>query len=161
MHDKIFLGPVTTCHFALIQLMWPHHWSRCLPLQEWWAAFNWYIGQMIDKTPDQMNNCRLDNPCALVDQVERSNLQTTSSGKVKCSGQRSSSYGSDNLRAKIVLPSCRQYKPGDFLTCKWLNWVEMIHEDDDDESRVHIGALRSGRSSPGDGNDTDNGEGEE
>jgi len=72
------------------------------------------MGQMFDKTRDQMNNWRWDNPHAFGDQVDHSNPQTTSLGKVKRTGESFSWYGSDGLRAKIEPPSCRQYKLGDF-----------------------------------------------
>jgi hypothetical protein len=55
-YDLIFLDPVTTCHFSQFQLMWPHSRSRSLPFREWWAAVRSYMGQMFDKTRDQMNN---------------------------------------------------------------------------------------------------------
>jgi hypothetical protein len=89
--------------------------SRSSPFREWWAAFRSYMGQMFDKTRDQMNNWRWDNPRAIGDEVDRSNPQTTSSGKVKHTSERFSWYGSHDLRAKIEPPSCRQYKPGDCL----------------------------------------------
>jgi hypothetical protein len=116
---------------------------------------------MFDKTRDQMNNWRWDNPRVFGDQVDRSNPQTTSSGKVKRTGKDFSWYGSDDLRAKIEPPSCRQYKPGDFLAVKRLNWDEIIDEDDDDENWADPGGLSSGRSHPGDGNDNDDSQGEE
>jgi len=59
------------------------------------------MGQMFDKTRDYMNNWRWDNPNAFRDQVDRSNPQTTSSGKVKRTGERFSWYGSDDPRTKI------------------------------------------------------------
>jgi len=160
-YDIIFLDPVTTRHFSQFQLMWLHRRSRSLPFREWWAAFRSYMGKMFDKTRDQMNKCRWDNPHAFGDQVDRSNPRTTSSGKVERTGERFSWYGSDDLRAKIELPSCRQYKPGDFLAVRPLNWDEIIDEDDDDENWADPGAPTGGRSRPGDGNDNDNGEGEE
>jgi hypothetical protein len=43
------------------------------PLREWWAIFRSYMGQMFDKTRDQMNNWIWDNPGAFGDQVDRSN----------------------------------------------------------------------------------------
>jgi hypothetical protein len=160
-YDIIFLDPVTTRHFSQFQLMWPHRRSRSSPFREWWAAFRSYMGQMFDKTRDQMNNWRWDNPRAFGDQVDRSNPQTTSSGKVKRTGERFSWYGSDDLRAKIEPPSCRQYKPGDFLAVRPLNWDEIIDEDDDDDNWADPGAPSGGRSRPGDGNDNDDGESEE
>jgi hypothetical protein len=108
LYNIIFLDPVTTRHFSQFQLMWPHRRSRSSPCGEWWAAFRSYMGQMIDKTCDQMNNWRWDNPRAFRDQVDRSNPQTTSSGKVERTCARFSWYSSDDLRAKIEQPSCRQ-----------------------------------------------------
>ena len=119
------------------------------------------MGQMFDKTRDQMNNWRWDNPHAFGDQVDRSNPQTSSSGKVKRTGEGFSWYGSDDPRAKIEPPSCRQYKPGDFLAVRPLNWDEIFDEDDDDENWADPGGPSGGRSRPGDGNDNDDSEGEE
>jgi len=116
---------------------------------------------MFDKTGDQMNNWRWDNPHAFGDQVDRSNPQITSPGNVKRTGERFSWYGSDDLRAKIEPPSCRQYKPGHFLAVRPLNWDEIIDEDDDDDNWADLGAPSGARSGPGDGNDNDNGESEE
>jgi len=160
-YDIIFLDPVTTRHFSQFQLMWPHSRSRSLSFRQWWAAFRAYMGQMFDKTRNRMNNWRWDNPHAFGDQVNRSNPQTTSLGKVTRTDERFSWYCSDDLRAKIEPPSCRQYKPGDFLAVSPLNCDEIIDEDDDDENWADHGAPSGGRSRPGDGNDNDNGEGEE
>jgi hypothetical protein len=160
-YDIIFLDPVMTRHFSQFQLMWPHRRRRSSPFREWWAAFCSYMGQMFDKTRNQMNNWRWDNPHAFGDQVDRSNPQTPSSGKVKRTGDCFSWYGSDDLRANIEPPSCRQNKPGDFLAVRLLNWDEIIDEDDDDENWADPRAPSGGRSSLGDGNDNDNGEGEE
>jgi len=160
-YDIIFLDPVMTRHFSQFQLMWPHGRSRSSPFWEWWAAFRSYTGQMFDKTCNQMNNWRWDNPCAFGDQVDRSNPQTTSLGKVKRPGERFSWYGSDDLRAKIEPPSCWQYEPGDFLAVRPLNWDEIIEEDDDDENWADPRVPSGGRSRPGDDNDNDDGEGEE
>jgi hypothetical protein len=82
-------------------------------------------------------------------------------GKVKCTSERFSWYSSNDLRAKIEPPSCRQYKPGNFLAVRRLNWDEIINKDDGDEHWADPGVLSSGRSCAGDGNDNDNGEGEE
>jgi len=117
--------------------------------------------QMFDKTRDQMNNWRWGNPCAFGDQVDRSNPQTTSFGKVKHTGERFSWYSSDDSRATIEPPSCQQYKPGDFLAIRPLNWDDIINEDDDDENWVDPRALSDGKGRPGDGKDNDDGEGEE
>jgi len=160
-YDIIFLDPVTTRHVSQFQLMWPHRRSRSSPFLEWWAAFRSYMGQMFEKTRDQMNNWRWDNPHAFGDQVNRSNPQTTSLGKVKLTGERFSWYGSDDPRAKIEPPSCRRYKPSSFLAVRPLNWDEIIDKDDDDENWADPGAPSSGRSRPGDDNETDNGEVEE
>jgi len=116
--------------------------------------------QMFDKTRDQMHNWRWDYPCAFGDQVDRSNMQTTSSGNVKCTGKCFSWYGSDDLRAMIEPPSCWQYKSGHFLAIRPLNWNDIIDEDDDDENWADPGAPSDGRSRPGNGNDNDSGEGE-
>jgi len=79
------------------------------------------MGQMFDKTRDQMNIWGWDNPRAFGDQVDRSNLQTTNTGMVKRTGERFSSYGRDVLRANIEPPSCRQYEPGDIQAVLQLN----------------------------------------
>jgi len=160
-YDIIFLDPVTTRHFSQFRLMWPHFRSRSSPFREWWAAFRSYMGQMLDKTRDQMNNWMWDNPRDFGDQVDLSTRHTTSSGKVKRTGERFSWYRSDDLRAKIESPSCRQYKPGDFLAVRPLNWDEIIDKDDDDDNWADRGAPSGGRSRPGDGNDNDDGESEE
>jgi len=87
-YDIIFLDPVMTCHFSQFQLIWPHLRSRSSPFREWSAAFRSYMGQMFDTTRNQMKNWRWDNAHAFRDQVDRSNLQTTSLGKVKHTGER-------------------------------------------------------------------------
>jgi hypothetical protein len=160
-YDIIFLDSVTTCHFSQFQLMRLHCRSWSSLFREWWVAFRSYMGQMFDNTRDQMHNWRWRNPRALGDQVDRSNLQTTSTGKVKLTGERFSRYHSDDLRAKIEPPSCLQYKPGDFLAIEPLNWDEIIDNDDDDDIWAEPRAPRSGTSSPSDGNDNDYSEGEE
>jgi len=108
-----------------------------------------------------MNNWRWDNPCAFGDQVNCSNPQTTSSGKVKHTGEHFSWYGSNNYRAKIEPPRCQQYKPGDFLAVRPLNWDEIIGQDDDEENWADPRVPCSGRSRPSDGNGNDDGEGED
>jgi len=80
-----------------------------------------------------MNNWRWDNPHAFAYHIDRSNPQTTSSGKVEHTGERFSWHCCDDLRAKIEQPSCWQYKPGDFLAVRLLNRDEIIEEDDDDD----------------------------
>jgi len=108
-----------------------------------------------------MNYWRWDKPRAFGDQVNRSNQQTSSLGKVKRTGEHFSWYGSKDLRAKIQPPSCRQYKPGDFLAIRPLNWDDIINEDDDDDNWADPRAPSGGRSHPSDGNDNDDSEGEE
>ena len=119
------------------------------------------MGHMFDKIRDQMNNWRWDNRRAFGDQVDRSNLQTISLGKVKRRCEHFSWYSSDDLRAKIEPPSCRLYKPGEFLTVRPLNWDEILDKDDDDEIWADLGIPSGGRSCPSDGNDNDDDEGEE
>ena len=161
IYDLIFLDPVTTRHFSQFQLMWPHHRSRSSPFREWWAACRLCIGQMFDKTRDQINNWRWENPRVFGDQVDRSNPQATSSQKVKRTGERFSWYCSDDLMAKIEPPSCRQYKPGNFLAVRPLHWEHIIDKDDDDEKWADPGAPSGGRSPHGDAIDNHDGEGEE
>jgi len=133
-YNIIFLDPVTTHNFSKFQLMWPHRRSRSSPFREWWAAFRSYMWQMFDKTRNQLNNWRWDNPHAFGDQLDRSNPQTTSSGKVEHAGEHFSWYGSNDLSAKIEPRSCQRYKPGDFLAVRPLNWDEIIDKDHDDEN---------------------------
>jgi hypothetical protein len=160
-YDIIILHPVTTRHYLQFHLRWPQRRSRSSPFREWWAAFRSYMGQMFDKTHDEMNNWRWDNPCAFGDQVDRSNPETTSSGKVKRTGERFSGYSCDHLRSKIEPRSCRQYKPGDCLALRPINWDEIIDEDDDDDNWEDAGAPTGGRSHRSDGTDIDDREGEE
>jgi hypothetical protein len=115
-------------------------------------------GAKFDKTRDQMNNWRWDNTRDIGDQVDRSNLQTIISGKVNHTSKRVPKYGSDNLRAKIEPPRCRQYKSGDFLACRPQNRDEIIDEGDDDENWADSSVPSGGRSRPGDGNNNDHGE---
>ena len=84
-HDIIILVPITTHHVSQFQLMWLHRSSSSSCFQEWWAAFRSYMGQMFNKTRDQMTIWRWDNPCAFRDRVDSSNPRTTSSREVKCS----------------------------------------------------------------------------
>ena len=116
---------------------------------------------MVVTTRDQMNNWRWDNAHAFADELDRSNPQTTSSGQVKRNGECLCWYGSDDSRAKIELPSCWQYEPGNFLAVRPLNWDEMIEEDDMEENWADPGAPSSGTNRPGIGNDNDDGEGED
>jgi len=159
LFDIIFLDPVTTCHFSQFQLMWLHRRSRSSPFQEWCAAFRAYMRRMFDKTRERMNNWRWDKPRGFGDQPDRSNPLTTSSGKVKRTGECFSWYGRDALRVKIEQPSCRQYTLGDFLAVGPLIWDEIIDENDDDENRADPTALSGGKSLPSNGNDNENGDG--
>ena len=160
-YDRILLDPVTTRHLLQFPLMWPHCRSRSSHFREWWAAFRSYMGQMFDTTHDQMNNWRWDNPRDFGDHVDRSNPQTTSSGKIKRTGERFPCYSSDDHRAKIVPPGCRQYKPGDFLAVRPRNSEDIMDEDDEDANWADAGAPCGGRRCHGNVNDNDNGEGEE
>ncbi|KAF8538640.1 hypothetical protein BDD12DRAFT_805954 [Trichophaea hybrida] len=145
----------------IYNLLWLYRRSRSSPFREWSAAFRSHLGRMFDTTRGQMNNWRGDNPCAFGDQVDGSNLQTTSSGQVKRAGERISWYCSDDLRAMIEPPSCRQYEPGDFLVVRPFHWDEIMDKDDGDENRADPGAPSGGRSRPGDGFDNEDSEGEE
>jgi len=160
-YDIIFLDPVMTGHISQFQVIWPHRTRRVSRFWEWWADFCSYLGQMFDKTCDQMNNWGRDNPCAFGDHVDCSNPQTTSSGKVKSTGEHFSWHGTDHVRVKIEPPRCRQYKPVDFLALRTLDWDEIIDKNDDDENWPDPGAASGRWSQPCDGNDNDNTEGEE
>jgi len=116
---------------------------------------------MFEKTRDQMNHWRWDNPHAFGDQVVRSNPQKTSSGKIKRIREGYSWYGSDDLRVKIQPPSCQQYKQRYFLAVGPLYRDEIINEDDSDENWAYPRVPSGGMSRPGDGNDNDDGKGEE
>jgi hypothetical protein len=91
------------------------------------------MGQTFDKTPDEVNNWMWDNPPAFRDQVDLSNPQRSSLGKGKRTGECFTKYCSDDPRAKIEPPSCRQYNPGDFLAVRPLSRDEIIDEGDDDD----------------------------
>jgi hypothetical protein len=116
---------------------------------------------MFHTTSDQMNNWRWEKPRAFGDQFDLSNPQATSLGKVQRTGVHFCWYGSNNLRAKIELPSCWQYKPGGSLAVTQLNWDGIIDEDDDDDNWADPGALSGGRSLLGDGNGNDDCKSEE
>jgi hypothetical protein len=77
--------------------------------------------QIFDKTRDQQNNWRWNNPRDIGNQVIRSNPQSTRFGMVERTSEHFSSYVIDDLMAIIEPPSCRQYKPGDFLAVRPLN----------------------------------------
>jgi hypothetical protein len=117
--------------------------------------------QMFDKTRDQMNNWRWDNPCGLEDQVDRLNPHTTSLGKVQPTSEHFSWYGTDDLRVMIEAPSRRQYKPGDFSAVRRLNCDEIIDEDEVDDNGVDARGPSGGRSHPCDANDNHDSESEE
>jgi hypothetical protein len=105
IYDIIFLNSDMSGHCSQFQLLWPHGMSSSSPFRECGAAFRLYMAQMFDNTHDQMNNWGCDNPHAFGDLINRSNPQTSSSGKVKCTGERFSWYGSGDLKAKIE-PTC-------------------------------------------------------
>jgi hypothetical protein len=115
---------------------------------------------MYDKAHNQINNWRCDNPHIFGDQVDQSNPQTTSSGKVQRTSQRFSWESCDDLRAIIQPPSCRHYKPGEFLAIQPLKWDEIIDEVNDIENLAVPGTPNGGSSRPGDGTDSDDAEGE-
>jgi hypothetical protein len=71
---------------------------------------------------------------------------------VTLTGERFSWYGSDDLRTKFETPCYRQYKKGDFMAVRPLNWDAIIDMDDDDEGWADSGAPSSGRSRPFDCN---------
>ena len=106
-------------------------------------------------------NWRWDNPRTFGEHVDRCNPQTSSSGKVQRTGEHFSWYGSDDLRAKIELPCCRQYKLGDNLALRPLNWDDIIDENDNDENWADPSAPSRGWRCPSDGNHNGDGEGEE
>ena len=58
IYEIIFLDRVTTRRFSQFHLMWPHSSTRSSPFREWKDALRTYMGQMFDKTRDQMNNWR-------------------------------------------------------------------------------------------------------
>jgi len=116
---------------------------------------------MFDKTRDQTHNWRWDNLLSYGDQDDRSNMRTTNPGNVYRTGKRFLWYGSNDHSANIEPPRCRQYKPGDFMPVRQLNWDEIIHENDDDENCADPGAPHSGSSHAGDDNNNDDGEGDE
>jgi hypothetical protein len=144
-YDIIFLDPDTTRHFSQFQLVWPHRRSRSSPFREWWAAVCLYMGEIFDKTRDQMNNWRWDNPRAFGDQVARTNPQITSTGMVKRTGEHFYWYGSDDLRAKIEPTSCLLYEPGEILAVGPPNWDEIIDQDDEDDNWADPGEPSGGR----------------
>jgi len=82
-------------------------------------------------------------------------------GRVKHTCGRFSWYASDDLRSKIEPPSRQQYKPGDFLAIRPLNWDDIVNEDNDDVNWADSGAPGGGRNHPGGGNENDDSEGEE
>jgi len=108
-----------------------------------------------------MNKWRWDHPRAFEDGVNHSNLQTTNSGKVKRTGENFSWYGSNDVRAKIEPPRCRQYRAGEFLAGTPLNWDKIIDNDDDDDNSANPRARSDGRSRSHNDNGIDDGDGEE
>jgi len=160
-YDIPILDPVATRHFSRLQLMWPHHRSRSSPFWEWWAALQSYMGQMSHITCNQMNNWKYKNPCDFGDQVHQSIPQTTSSENDGRTSECFAWDGSDDPRETIEPPSCRQYKPGQFLAGRPLHWHEIMDKDEDDENRVDPRAPSGGWSRPGDADTKDDSDGEE
>jgi hypothetical protein len=103
------------------------------------------MGQMFDKTQDQMNNWRWDNPPAFGDEVNCSNLQTPSSEKDKHSRGHFSWDDSDDTWATFEQQSYWKFKPVDFLLVEPLNLDDIIDKDDDDEKWADSGVPSSGR----------------
>jgi len=128
----IVLDLVTTRHFSQFQLMWQHHSCWCSPYRKWWVVFSVCIGQLFDKTRNEMNNWRLFNPRAWGDQVGPCILCTTSLVMVQCTGMGFCVYCSNDLRAKIEQPSRLQDKPGNFMPGRPLHEIGIINEDDKD-----------------------------
>jgi len=77
-YDIIFVDPVTTRHLSQFPPMWPDRSSSSSLFREWGAAVHSYMCQMFDKSRDQLNNCRWDNPRAFGDEEDLSNPHTTS-----------------------------------------------------------------------------------
>jgi hypothetical protein len=127
LYDVLFLDPVTTRHFSQFQPMWEHRHDKASPNSEWWRAFKAYMGHMFDKTRDQLNNWRWDNPDAFGDVVDRSNPQFTKSKKIKRTGPRWNWYGTSDFAAKFEPPSCRDQEPGEFLASERRAWRDREH----------------------------------
>jgi hypothetical protein len=133
VYDIICPHPVASRHFSQFQLRWPHQTSSSIPFREGCAAFRSYMGRKFFKTHHRMKYWRWGNPHAFEHQVNRSNQKTSSSGMVKPTGEHFSGYSSDDLRHMIELPTCWQYKPGDILAIRSLNWDEIINDNDDEK----------------------------
>jgi hypothetical protein len=118
------------------------------------------MGQIFDKTHYKRNNWMWDNLCAFGDPVNHSNVMATTLGKVKCTSEHFACYCSDDLRAKIEPPSCRQYKPGNFLAIRPWNWDEIIDKVNDNENWAVPTVPRGEWSCASDGNGNGNGNGE-
>jgi len=95
-YDMIFLVSVTTRNISQCQLLWLHHRSRRSCHAKWRTAIRLYMRQMFDKTCDQLNHWRWENPLAFEDQVHCSNPETTSLRKVKRTGECFSVYSSND-----------------------------------------------------------------
>jgi len=138
--------------------MWPHRRSSSLPFRKWWVDFRSYTGQMFRKTYNQIINWRQDNPHSFGNEVKHRNPQTTSSGKFKPTCHRFAWYGSDDLRGKIGPPSCRQWKPSNYLGVRQLNCDKIIDKVDDEQNWVDPGVWSGGRRDPCIGNVNDDGD---
>jgi len=103
-----------------------------------------------------MNNWRWDNPCAVRDQFNCSNPQSTSSEKDKCTSEHCGWDCSNDLRALVETPRYQQYKPGNFLSVSPLNLDEIISKLNNRQICADPRARCCGNSRPGDGNENDN-----
>jgi hypothetical protein len=119
------------------------------------------MGEMFDTNHDQRSHWRWDYPHDFGDQVDCSNPQTASWGKVTATLERVSWYGGDHFGTKRDLPSSWQFKTGDFLAVRPLNWDEIINKADHDENWADPAVQRGGRSRPSNCNNNDEGKGEE
>jgi len=113
---------------------------------------------MFHNTRNEMKHWRWDNPSAFGYRVDRCNPWTTTSEKVKFTGEGFSWYNSDYLSAKFEPGSCRLYKPGDILAVGPLICAGIIDNDDHDANWADPGVLSGGWTRPVDGNDNDNGQ---
>ena len=111
---------------------------------------------MFDRSYNQMNKWRWDNPSDFGDQADCYNPQSTSPGMVKCKGKHFSQYGRDVLKEILEPPRCNQYNPSDFLVVIPQNWDEIMDKHNDDLNWADPRALNGGRSCPRDGSNNYN-----
>jgi len=84
------------------------------------------MGQLFDTTHDQMNILSCNNSLALTAQGDHSNPQTTSLGKVECTGNHFAWYSRNDPKATVEPPGGRQYKRRDILAHRPQNCDEII-----------------------------------